>query len=153
MRSRFVASRVLAIVAVAAALAGCATGSPSPTSSGPAIEVTAAWARPAAAGADSAAYLTITNHGAADRLTAVRTPVAGSAMIHRTTTDSAGMTGMSMMDGVAVPAGGVVTLEPGGIHLMLTGLTSALESGTSIALELTFEHAGTIRVDAAVRPA
>jgi copper(I)-binding protein len=74
-------------------------------------------------------------------------------MIHRTTTDSAGMTGMSMMDGVAVPAGGVVTLEPGGIHLMLTGLTSALESGTSIALELTFEHAGTIRVDAAVRPA
>ena len=152
MHSWTVASRLISVVAVAAAVAGCSSGSPSPAASGPAIEVTRAWARPAAAGAESAAYMTITNHGAADRVTAVRTSAAASAMIHRTTTDSMGMTGMSMMDGIAVPAGGVVTLEPGGIHLMLVGLSSSLETGTSIALELTFEHAGTIRVDAAVRP-
>ena len=56
-----------------------------------------------------------------------------------------GMTGMAMVDRSRVPAGGTVKLEPGGYHVMMTGVTG-VAVGASIELDLTFEHAGTIEV-------
>lgn len=47
--------------------------------------------------------------------------------------------------------GGSVTLQPGGYHVMLTGLVSELKTGTFVALVLTFEHAGVVKVTAEVR--
>jgi copper(I)-binding protein len=111
-----------------------------------------AWARPAAAGTQTAAYLTITNPGAADTLLSANCADAASTMIHRTTTDASGMTGMSMMKDLPVPAGATVRLEPGGMHVMMTGLTKAFEAGATVELRLTFEHAGLVVVTAAVRP-
>jgi copper(I)-binding protein len=146
---------LIEIVALVAPRGACPAPGSRPAASGvPAtatIEVSAAWVRPAAAGAKTAAYLTITNHGPADKLIAVHTTIARSAMIHQTATDSSGMTGMSMVDDVPIPAGGTVTLEPGGMHLMLAGLTAALADGSTVELELVFEHAGAIRVSTAVR--
>ena len=47
--------------------------------------------------------------------------------------------------------GGSVRLAPGGSHVMLGGLTSALAAGTTIELQLLFEHAGTITIPATIR--
>jgi copper(I)-binding protein len=150
------ARRLLVVLVLSVAFAACGSspaGSPAAGPSGaPTIEVSGSWVRPAAAGAETAAYLTIANHGPGDRLIAVRTAIAGSAMIHQTATDSNGMTGMSMVADVPIPAGGTVTLEPGGTHVMLAGLTSTLAPGATVELELVFEHAGAIRVPTAVRP-
>jgi len=52
--------------------------------------------------------------------------------------------------GLEIPAGGSVTLAPGGFHLMMTGLKGPLKQGTSVPLTLVFEKAGRIDVELAV---
>jgi copper(I)-binding protein len=153
LRATFVLGAAVAVVAVA--LAGCSgpTGSvaaPSASATGSAITVRDAWVRPAAAGAESAAYLTIASSGSADRLTAVECTIATSAMLHQTTTDPSGMTGMSLIEDLPIPAGGTVKLEPGGTHIMLTGLRQALVTGTTVELRLVFDGAGTLTIPATV---
>ena len=114
--------------------------------------VTDAWVRlPSGPDQPAAAYFTITNPAAEpDALLGVTSPVASSGMLHQTSTDSSGMTGMAMVDRLDVPAGGTVKLEPGGYHVMMTGVTG-VAVGASIELDLTFEHAGTIKVMAEAR--
>ena len=132
-------------------LAGC--GGAAESNARPTI--TGAWVRTPTPGATStAAYLVISNRGAvAETLTNVATPAATAASMHRTLTsaDMGGMTGMQMVDAIHIPAGGEVTLEPGGFHVMLEGLTGALNDGDSVELVLTFEQAGDVTVTAEVR--
>ena len=45
-----------------------------------------------------------------------------------------------------VPAGGTLTLAPGGYHVMLLDLKRPLVAGDKVPLRLTFEKAGTIEV-------
>ena len=49
---------------------------------------------------------------------------------------------MRPIDGLDLPAGTAVVLEPGGYHVMLLDLVAPLELGTEISLTLTFEQAG-----------
>jgi copper(I)-binding protein len=105
-------------------------------------------------GADSpgAGYMTIaSSSGQADALISASSPAAGSVEIHETTTDGSGMMGMHPVDRIEVPAGGTVTLEPGGYHLMLMGLTQTLEVGSTVELDLVFERAGKVVVQADVK--
>ena len=145
---RSLLSRLFGFVVVAATLAACSSAaSPAPPT------VSGAWARPAM-GMDkpAAAYMTITNSsGQADVLIGVSTPGATSVEIHETTTDASGMTGMHPVDRIDVPAGGTVMLKPGGFHLMIMGLTAPLEVGSTLELDLVFEHAGKVVVQAEVR--
>jgi copper(I)-binding protein len=145
--------RTLGGVAVLVVLVGVAAAACSSAATPlPGIVVTDAWARPAAAGGDSAAYLTITNPGGADVLLSVHCAVAGSTMLHQTSTDMGGMTGMAMLDDLTVPAGSVIRLQPGGTHVMLGGLTRALAVGENVELRLQFQHGGEVVVPAIVRP-
>jgi copper(I)-binding protein len=142
---------VIALVAVATVGCSSAPAASPPAASTSALTVAEAWARPAAVGGDSAAYLTITNTGPADTLVAVTCTIATSTMLHQTATDSSGMTGMSMLDNLAIPASATVRLEPGGTHVMISGLTRALAVGQSVELRLVFAHAGEIVVPATIR--
>jgi copper(I)-binding protein len=147
-RSAAIAAPVILVAMVALAI-GCAA----PPAAAPSPTVRDAWVRAAPAGGDSAGYLTITNPGsAADNLLSVDSAAATSTMLHETATDSGGMTGMSMVERIAVGAGATVTLAPGGTHVMLSGLLRPLAPGDKVDLKLTFEHAGTIVVSAVVRP-
>lgn len=130
------------------AIAACGSAAARPT-------ISDAWVRATTAGADtSAAYLVIANPGSvADTLLSASSPAATSVELHQTSTDSSGMTGMAPMANLAIPAGGSVTLAPGGAHLMIMGLHQPLVAGGAIEVDLVFEHAGTIVVQAAVRPA
>ena len=47
---------------------------------------------------------------------------------------------------IEIPPGAATGLEPGGIHVMLMGLTGPLVEGESFSLTLTFERAGPVEV-------
>jgi copper(I)-binding protein len=136
-----------AVVATVVAIAACSSGSGAPTIAQP-------WARSAPAGGNSAAYLTITGAaGQADALLSASSPVADMVQVHEVSTDTSGMTGMHPIDRLEVPAGATVTLEPGGYHLMIMGLKRELNAGGTIELDLVFEHAGKVVVQAEIRQA
>jgi copper(I)-binding protein len=129
-----------------AVLAGCGTASTAaPSSATPTISN--AWLRPPTApGSPAAVYMTITNSGGtADALVGISSPAAMSVELHETSIDSSGMTGMHPIERLEIPAGGSVTLEPGGYHLMLMGVTELI-AGSAVELSLEFEQAGTVTV-------
>lgn len=101
----------------------------------------------------SGAFMTLHNHGHhADRLTGAGTPVAGKAEIHRTSVGADGVMKMRPVAVVDVPAGGMVELKPGGLHVMLMHLKEELKPGMEIPLTLTFEKAGDVTVTIPVMP-
>jgi copper(I)-binding protein len=97
------------------------------------------------------AYFIVTNSGTADdRLIAVSTPVAGTAEIHQMQMEGDVMKMKALPDGLVIPAGGSVTLKPGGYHLMFMELKAPLVEGQSIPVTLTFEKAGKVEIEVLV---
>ena len=134
--------RILVLVAVLLLAGGAAAQTAS-------VAVTDAWARATPGKAENgAAYLTLESP-TADRLIAVSTPVAKKAELHLMTTEG-GVMRMRSPTAIDLPAGKPVTLKPGAMHIMLTGLTQPLRPGESFPLTLTFEKAGTREVTVAV---
>lgn len=148
------------------AVAGCGSddSTEGTTAASGRTAVNDAWARVTTpTQAAGAAYMTIESPDG-DTLTGASVPssVAGDAQLHETTdegsmdsTDSMGsgdaMMGMKEVDQIEIPAGGTVTLEPGGYHIMLMDLAKPIESGDTIPVTLDFEQAGRIEVDATAR--
>jgi hypothetical protein len=98
-----------------------------------------------------AVYFMVENPGSdADRLVAAASDAAGTVQVHETTTVD-GTAQMNEVDGVDIPAGGSVTFEPGGYHVMLMDIPEPLEVGSSIDVTLTFEGAGEMTVSAEIR--
>ena len=115
------------------------------------VSVTGVWVRATVPGQqEGAGYLTIMSR-VGDRLTGVSSPDAVEAMLHRSTSRG-GMAGMEDVDGLVLPAGQTLRLEPRGMHVMLMGLKHPLVAGSRIELDLTFEHAGQMSVHAPVLP-
>jgi copper(I)-binding protein len=151
MLARAAASILSLLLVFSIAACGSAAGNSAKPASGP-VSIDGAWVRAAQSGVTTAAYMTITNGTAADdTLVSVATPAAMSASLHQTSTDASGMTGMHPVEGITVPAGGTVKLEPGGYHVMLMGLTGDLAAGQVVQLTLTFKAAGKVDVSAEVR--
>jgi copper(I)-binding protein len=71
------------------------------------------------------------------------------AQLH-TTSREGGITKMRRTDGLDLPAGQPVTLQPGATHIMLIGLSEKLVPGQSFPLTLTFAKAGTREVTVSV---
>jgi copper(I)-binding protein len=91
-----------------------------------------------------AAYLTIENHGKiADTLVGIECACARSAMMHRTETKN-GVSSMSMVGELAIPAGGKVEFKPDGLHVMLVGLKGPLTAGRTQVMTLRFRKAGKV---------
>lgn len=95
-----------------------------------------------------AAFMMLVNSGDTDdRLIAASTDVAGRVELHTHIEDANGVMKMTEIEGgIAVPAGEMHHLKRGGDHVMLMGLTRALEQGEEITVTLTFEKAGDITV-------
>ena len=93
----------------------------------------------------AAAYLTIHGGDAPDRLSGARSTVAANVEIHMTMQHD-GVTHMTAVEALTIPAHGAVTLAPSGEHLMLTGLKRALAPGESVVITLLFERGGPIEV-------
>lgn len=103
-------------------------------------------------GGTSAAYMVLVNRGGtADRLVSASTDVAEVVELHETRMVDNVMQMAPVADGISVPANGQVELKPGGLHVMLIGLKRDLAAGETVRLNLSFERAGTISIDAPVR--
>lgn len=109
------------------------------------------WARPSVT-ANGAVYLVVHNRGSeTDRLTGATSDIAERVMLHTTERDGNIMR-MRHVDGIDVPANGLVALAPGGYHIMLLGLTQELTVGETFPLTLSFEKAGDMPVEIKVEP-
>lgn len=111
------------------------------------------WSRATPEGARVAAgYASITNNGSeADRLIEVRSDMAASSEIHEMAVDGNGvMTMRPLADGIEIPAGGEVKLEPGSFHIMFMGPERQFVEGENFAGTLVFEKAGEVEVEFAV---
>jgi periplasmic copper chaperone A len=105
------------------------------------------WSRPTPPVATSGVvYLSIANRGPkADRLLTVSTPVARSAEIHESRSVGA-MVEMRQLAAVDCPPNATVKIEPGGLHIMLMGLSRPLAAGADFPLTLRFQEAGALTV-------
>lgn len=104
------------------------------------------WSRPTAATAQNAAvYMTVRNSGSQpDTLLAVKTPIGSATELHRTSNEDGVMKMRQMTAGIDIPAGGEVKLEPGGLHIMVLGLTAPLKESDRYPVTFVFKSAGEI---------
>lgn len=111
-----------------------------------------AWIR-AIPGSDVAAvYVTLRNLSTKPiTVTGVQTSIASHAMIHETSVQG-GLSRMRAHEQLVIPGGETIRLEPGGLHVMLQGLTRPLSVGQSVPLVLVLADGGTLQVTASVRP-
>ena len=116
------------------------------------IAVSDAYARAVPPGQpNSAAFMTLTNRSDQARaLVTATSPAAKTVELH-THTNEGGLMRMRRIERIEIPAGGSVQLKPGGLHVMLIGLTGDLVPGGNLALELTFDDGSRAQVQAPVR--
>jgi periplasmic copper chaperone A len=116
-----------------------------------AIRIVDPWARATAGMATvGAAYMTLENTGATDdRLIEATSPVAAKTELHTHIVDGDIMR-MRAVESMELPAGETVELQPGGLHIMLIGLSAPLQMGEHFPLTLTFAEAGAITIDVEV---
>lgn len=113
----------------------------------PQIDITDARARAMVPGQTSTAvYLTIRNSGGEDRLTSVAVQGA-QASLHSSSMDD-GIMRMRPVEGVDVPANNTIALEPGGMHVMVTGVARPIAEGERLPVTLRFDRAGSKSVEA-----
>ncbi len=114
------------------------------------VSISDAWVRAAAEGQNSAVYLRIENDGDADVLLSATADVARMSSLHQTTFEGS-VVRMEALSTLEIPAASVIALEPGATHVMLMVLERELVPGETVPVQLYFEHAGVITVDAEVR--
>jgi copper(I)-binding protein len=137
--------RILAVLCIVAALVA-------PPALAGELAVANAWSRSTPPAAKvGVVYFTLRNETKkSDRLLRISSPVAAKVEVHRTEV----LDGIARMREVAVlhvEAGQTLEFQPGGLHVMLTGLRQPLVAGTKFDLELLFEVAGPRKVRVDVR--
>ena len=89
------------------------------------------------------------------KLVSASSPVAGVVEIHEMAMDGNVMKMRAVANGLDLPAGKAVALQPGGYHVMLMDLKQQLKPGDTVAVTLVIEGAGkvreTVEVQAAVK--
>ena len=81
-----------------------------------------------------------------DALIGATSPVAAGAMVHKSDVDAEGRSTMDAVPSLPIPAEASIVFDPGGLHVMLTGLTEDLEEGDTFPMTLLFEEAGKVDV-------
>ena len=93
-----------------------------------------------------AGYMVITNTGDTDdRLIAVRGDFP-RVEVHEIINTNDVMQMRQLEQGLLIPAGETVTLEPGGYHVMIMGLPAPFQVGDDLPLTLVFETAGEVEL-------
>lgn len=146
----------LLLAATALTLTGCASTTPStadePVPAGEAVTITDGWVKSADEGM-SAAFGELANSSDEDVAVVSATTAASSTLeLHETVENEAGEMVMRQIEGgFVIPAGGTLTLEPGGNHIMLMDLTAPLKAGEEVTFTLTFSDDSTFEFTAPVK--
>tara|TARA_R100001143_G_C3361215_1_gene136147 strand:+ start:757 stop:1239 length:483 start_codon:yes stop_codon:yes gene_type:complete len=116
------------------------------------IEITDAWARPGRINGVSAIYMNVLNGSAEpDTLISLSSSIAGLVELHETYELADDMMGMREAENPVFPGRGVVSMQPGGFHIMLMQLNQPLNVGDEVHLVLKFALAGDISVPVPVQ--
>ena len=111
------------------------------------------WTRAVGAHGTGAGFLKLTNTGTQpDRLLSATSPVAPVVELHSMVRDGDVMRMRPVQD-ITIAPGQTVELRPGGFHVMMVGLTAAMNQGSRVPLILRFERAGEVRVELDVESA
>lgn len=118
------------------------------------LAVVEPWARASAGMAKAgAAFLTVKNSGnAADRLVGAKSDASARVELH-THKNVDGVMQMRPVESIAVPAGGMAVLKPGGDHVMFMGLKKPFVEGEKIPVTLVFEKTGEVKIEVPVKAA
>lgn len=108
-----------------------------------ALSVCNAWARASlSSNSNSAIYMSIRNNTGKQItiLGAIAPPeVAGSLQLHKSFIDEKGISRMTSVDKIVIPAKSSIDLTPGGIHIMLLDLKRRLNFGDKFQIALQLE--------------
>ncbi|MBO6621790.1 MAG: copper chaperone PCu(A)C [Balneola sp.] len=103
------------------------------------------WARPGVQGQMSGAYFVYRNPlSIADTLISVYSPQAMMTQIHESYTTEDDLAGMREKAEIIVQANQNITLEQGGLHVMLMNLKTDLQEPDSVTISLIFNQAGKV---------
>lgn len=118
------------------------------------IIVEQAWARVVPGGAKTGAvYLTIHNKSPNDDvLLAVDSAASRTTAIHESRVTDGVATMEPLPVGLPMPSHEEVVMRPGGIHIMLTGLSGALAPGDLLPVRMVFRDAGALEFEVPVLP-
>ena len=122
------------------------------SSTSDAVTIDDPWGRPSPTSTGNAAfYMAVTGGETDDRITSASSPSCDVTELHETTMQDGVMSMQEQTEGIPIPAGSTVMLEPGGLHVMCIGVQEALVAGETVNVELEFESAGTVTVQAEIR--
>jgi hypothetical protein len=135
------------VVAAAAALLLSVPSLAQTFKAGP-IEIDRPWSRATAAKAQvGAGFLKLSNTGKApDRLIAIKSAVSNRIEIHTMSMENGVMQMRELKNGLTIPAGAEVVLQPGAEHIMFMGLAGPIQTGADFKATLVFERAGEVEV-------
>ena len=117
------------------------------------IHASHAWIRVLPGALPAGAYVTLENDS--DRPIALRGASStnyADVMLHQSST-AGGVSRMSMVDSLDVPAHGKAALAPAGYHLMLMQPKQPVKPGDTVTLTLKFSDGSTLVTDFVARPA
>lgn len=120
------------------------------------VDVKDAWLRATVAQQKSTGAFMQLNAKADTRLVEIRSPIAGVVELHEMAMDKDVMKMRAVKAGLALPAGQLVELKPGGYHVMMMDLKGPVKAGDVVPLTLVFEgkdgQRSTLDVKATARP-
>lgn len=100
----------------------------------------------------SAAFMQLQSSDSVERfLVSAATPTAGAVELHMHTMDD-GVMRMRRIPHVHLPPSQTVSLQPGGLHIMLFDLKGPLSPGDQVPITLTFDDGSSKEISAMVRP-
>ncbi len=141
-------------LAMAGLLAGAQIHSRAADYQAGSLKISGPWARATPKGAQvGGGYMTVTNTGSAvDKLVGGSLDAAGRVEIHEMAMENGIMRMHPVPDGgLEIKPGQIVTLKPGGYHVMFMDLKAPLKEGEAVKGTLVFEKAGSVPVEFAVQ--
>lgn len=100
---------------------------------------------------NSAAFMQLMNSGSeAVDLVSATSDAANVVELHEHA-NVGGMMQMRQIPKITVPANGSVSLQPGGLHVMLIGLKEKLTEGETVKLTLNFSNGESVSLEAPVK--
>jgi periplasmic copper chaperone A len=109
--------------------------------------------QPAVSAKSAGGYMAITNNGTEpDRLIGIETDFAAKSEVHESKVDADGVGTMEHVEALEIQPGETVSLEQGGYHVMLMGLTGPLKEGEMHRAVLIFEKAGRVEIEFMIDP-
>ena len=117
------------------------------------IHASHAWIRVLPGDLPAGAYVTLQNDGDQQAaLIGASSTIYADIMLHQSST-AGGMSRMTMVDALNVPAHGKAVLAPAGYHLMLMQASAPVKPGDTVQLTLNFTDGSTLATDFIARPA